>query len=392
MFEFTDKTKKKIKVINVTEARGNFAAILSDNESHYIITKNNKPQRVIIGFEDFKRLQGEVAADLAESSAQEAATPDAGGPRKPRLSPSVRGMIAAQIELSQQNEKPAPEIPADFSLENVEAAPRKLDENDFNDFQDASSGADETDLDTEENAQQPVISAPAQETAVLPEPQDFEDGAGGDGDGDYFDSGAGEDDFALNPKVPAPTVEESVIDANREALIQDDGIVPSPAVAKASPESEAPVARTPEEEAYYRRYRKLYEGYPPTFSEIERKIPTIAAPEAKPPRVFQEPFFQPAPSAPVNDPEPAAPPPVVSKPSEPRGFDDSFAMSLVSEDERRLLGMEPPEDSALAKGDDGLPSLQELLRDLDKQRLTGEEPHPLDARDIDDIINRITSD
>ena len=38
------------------------------------------------------------------------------------------------------------------------------------------------------------------------------------------------------------------------------------------------------------------------------------------------------------------------------------------------------------------PSLKDLLRDLDKERLTGEEAKPLGVVDIDDIISRITSD
>ncbi|MBF0104855.1 MAG: type II toxin-antitoxin system Phd/YefM family antitoxin [Deltaproteobacteria bacterium] len=56
MIEYTDKYLGKVRVLNVTEARASFAAVLSDHGYNYIITKNNKPLRVLIDYEDLEQL------------------------------------------------------------------------------------------------------------------------------------------------------------------------------------------------------------------------------------------------------------------------------------------------------------------------------------------------
>lgn len=388
MFEFTDKTKKKIKVINVTEARGNFAAILADTDAQYIITKNNKPQSVILGFEEFKKLQGDLGGQtLPDQAVQmlsttEEAPPEGAAPRKAKPSPSVRGMIAAQVELSQQNEKPQPEVPEDFSLESVAAAPKNTTEDEKT---------------TAEESGAAVLFAGE---AELPAPQESEEAASVAGD--YFDSDAeeavlvepelAEEKAELNaPPIEAEDVAESVARANRDALIQDADFYstrPAPLEAESEPQ------RTPEEEAYFRRYRKLYEGYPPVFSDEERKEPAFVIPEIKPTRAVRE--ESPDMAAPLG----ASPWWVreeASSSTASSGGAPERAGHLTTDDsdeKARLSSDRPAREEALpqVKADESLPSLQELLRDLDKQRLTGEEPHSLDARDIDDIINRITSD
>jgi len=56
MFEFEDSKLGPVKIINVTEARSNIAAIMMDKEFNYIITKNNKPIRVIINYEAYRKV------------------------------------------------------------------------------------------------------------------------------------------------------------------------------------------------------------------------------------------------------------------------------------------------------------------------------------------------
>lgn len=362
MFEFTDKTKKKIKVINVTEARGNFAAILADTDAHYVITKNNKPQRVIIGFEDFKKLQSDLGAPgLGDVVPPHESTEDASSLRKPKSSPAVRGMIAAQIELSQQNEKLPPEVPADFSLETVEAAPKEgLDR--------ISSFLEEQSLEAHVHEEADVSGDYfGAEDTTLVEPEDFEEKA---------DALQGVED-----------VEESVIKANRDALIQDTDFFETNAAASEPATAEAEPQRTAEEEAYFRRYRKLYEGYPPAFSEEGKKEPSFIIPEIKAARTITEaPLVRDA----ALD---AGAWLLTEEKSLPVAKSSRVMPEPVRENERRQTSAPDPDDASVrVQPEEGLPSLQELLRDLDKQRLTGEEPHPLDARDIDDIINRITSD
>lgn len=50
MFEFFDDRLGRIKVVNVTEARASMASIMNDKDFTYIITKNNRPVRVVINY------------------------------------------------------------------------------------------------------------------------------------------------------------------------------------------------------------------------------------------------------------------------------------------------------------------------------------------------------
>ncbi len=57
MFEFVDDKLGRVKVINITEARASMATIMGDKEFNYIITKNNRPIRVIINYSTYKQNQ-----------------------------------------------------------------------------------------------------------------------------------------------------------------------------------------------------------------------------------------------------------------------------------------------------------------------------------------------
>lgn len=57
MFEFRDSKLGKVKVVNITEARQNMASIMNDDEFNYIITKNNKPIRVVINYQEYKEVK-----------------------------------------------------------------------------------------------------------------------------------------------------------------------------------------------------------------------------------------------------------------------------------------------------------------------------------------------
>lgn len=56
MFEFKDDKLGKVKVVNVTEARGSIASIMGDKESNYVITKNNRPVRVVVDYDFFRQV------------------------------------------------------------------------------------------------------------------------------------------------------------------------------------------------------------------------------------------------------------------------------------------------------------------------------------------------
>lgn len=57
MFELDDSKFGKVKVVNITEARSSMAAMMNDNEASYVILKNNRPIRVVVSYDFFKRAQ-----------------------------------------------------------------------------------------------------------------------------------------------------------------------------------------------------------------------------------------------------------------------------------------------------------------------------------------------
>ena len=60
MFEFEDSKLGRVKILNVTEARSSIASIMNDMEFNYIITKNNKPIRVIINYDSYKKTKDQA--------------------------------------------------------------------------------------------------------------------------------------------------------------------------------------------------------------------------------------------------------------------------------------------------------------------------------------------
>lgn len=70
MFEIEDSKFGKIKVVNITEARSSMASIMTDKTYNYVITKNNRPIRIIVNFETYKKLQGGSASRGAKSQEQ----------------------------------------------------------------------------------------------------------------------------------------------------------------------------------------------------------------------------------------------------------------------------------------------------------------------------------
>lgn len=63
MFEFEDAKLGKVKVVNVTEARSSMASIMNDRSASYVITRNNRPIRVILSYDKVGSLS---AIDLSK--------------------------------------------------------------------------------------------------------------------------------------------------------------------------------------------------------------------------------------------------------------------------------------------------------------------------------------
>src|SRR3989338_3657627 len=75
MFEYIDEKLGKVKVVNVTEARASMASIMNDKDVSYIITKNNKPIRVIVHYDILKKSGTLLGRSASASKFTEAKDP-----------------------------------------------------------------------------------------------------------------------------------------------------------------------------------------------------------------------------------------------------------------------------------------------------------------------------
>lgn len=367
----------QVKQINVTEARANFATILSDTENHYVITKNNKPQRVIINFEDFEKLQG-VTKRTEELAVDEPRSWEADKTKKtnPAGTQSIKGIIAQQFELSQhQAAEPAIENES-FSFDKIKP------------------------LSPEEKSHRPdlITEADAMPFDLLEEmPPEREGFVAGElvVEGDYFQNAEESAETELETAVIAsPALDETLEEVGEQQVCTGEI-----------------ATRTPEEEEYFRRYRKLYEssGLVSAPQVLWETLPNPVRPhqreetdadDAEKILRQQEDAYQQMRSeldvaVVVNEAEREVfvVEPALASTTDFRGWDDSFAISSGAIAPQQELAADTLAQSQKKAGEgENLPSLQELLKELDKERLSGEEGDPLDNKDIDELISRITSD
>jgi prevent-host-death family protein len=359
MIEYIDEEKGTVKVINVTEARANFANILGDRGSHYVITKNNKPLRVIVDYDEFERLRRspqtaskKAAPEKAESNHTKQLITNNNDDliqRGKKERGIVRGLIETNINLYQTEKakkktRPAPKPAPKASL-----------------FEDLL-GDNVPDYFSEEVVSDSVVF----EEEFLPEPvlEDVMETQ----DEDYFTAS---DEIDVEESTNGLSDYEIVETQESETTVQDMGydFEDSEEINLGSekieseqiePEQQKPkeIKRTPEEEEYFNKYKKLYEG----FSEEATQAKTA------PSYVSEE--------------------------------DDM----IISEKRKMLARRKAQQENLAAKkqntresvqGDTEPPSLKDLLMDLESEKLSGEdvETRPvenLDEKEIDDLINRIT--
>ena len=97
MFEFKDDKLGKVKVVNVTEARGSIASIMGDKDANYVITKNNRPIRVVIDYDFFRQVNSSARSQKpADVKGQYAKDPVKG------LLQSKTEELKKQMEAAQQ--------------------------------------------------------------------------------------------------------------------------------------------------------------------------------------------------------------------------------------------------------------------------------------------------
>lgn len=117
MFEFEDEKLGRVKVVNVTEARSSMASMMGDKDSNYIVTKNNKPIRIVVSYETFKKAL----------STHNPTSVRAGNNKTPEFKDSLKGLIQSkEKELKEQfiatTPKSSPIIPRDKVSEEIPTA------------------------------------------------------------------------------------------------------------------------------------------------------------------------------------------------------------------------------------------------------------------------------
>lgn len=302
MFELTSNRGNKVKVINVTEARAKFAAVLSDCDSAYVITKNNKPQRVIIDYEEFQRLQKEAAL-------RQGTNPDE-GERIPGLN---------QVKREESGDGgTTPEAPE----ENKTA--KEL----------AAQNRDPSEKNTKQSAVKGLLRQSMEQVQLS----------------DYFGAEEG----------PSYGQEENVEHIKEpERFLKD-----------VQTEETPPIKHTSEEDAYFQKYRKLYEGRSPQSTPFQ----TEANDEQKKPE--------------------DGPAQVLTRAAEDGADTEKKDLSIEKIIKPKELqnyqnpASQPPGDPV---AEENLPSLEDLLKDLDID-LIGDDSGALSEQEINNLIHRITSD
>lgn len=308
MIEYNDKKSGKIKVVNVTEARANFAEVLSDNRVSYVVTKNSKPVRAIIDYEDFVLLRKSQQAQGFSENLEPDDFQEMGLPRPDRRQKSksrVRGLLGTHEELLRQKpafEESSESLPLEIKVQEETFVQKKV-----------AQGA----------------SVSASKSYQQSEPED------------YFQTP--DDDYLISPD------EIDLPEAKPVEVVKVEP--PEPPVPPLAPA----VQKSPEEQEYFDKYKKLYGNLGPEDAnptDLDRQVEE---------RVEQ-----------------------LLKPK----------LSQAATQAQTSVAQQFKAEPKPATPKNNTPSLKDLLRELDNEKLSiiddGDEL-ALDD-EIDDLIHRITQD
>lgn len=382
MIEYTDKVFGKIKVLNVTEARANFANVLGDSDSHYIITKNNKPLRVIINHAEYETLRR-----VGEAAGNQGLTTHEGSPVDHLVEAFTREAAkdAVLMEKAQESSRAAPAVKT---------------------FENPVKGILETNIalsKTEKTKPKKPLPKPLSESPLLANTQaDSKEeselasrqtllasqGAFERDDEDYFYSASGDVSDTTDVLIEPDDFIESESSQEHGAR----SVSTEPPKAQAAPVISPSQHMTPEESEYFQKYKKLYEsagiatGNEQDDKEFEKRL------QQKYAALYAE----------SNKGQDVAPEPVVLNQNEVAGNMQRQEIQNFEPSPRDRAQIDEEEDGPQNYFTDtaedeaaGLPSLKELLKDLEEEKLSGEDVNVedgLDERDIDDLIERITQD
>lgn len=309
MFEFKDEKLGNVKVVNVTEARASIATMMSDREFNYVITKNNKPIRVVVNFETFK--QGQMGS---QSRSQ-----------KTEAKSSLQGLIQSQekelkrqvLQTTEAKEEALPKAVGDH-----EALPKSLP--------------------TEPKPSEPEV---AEEL-------------------NYF-----------HPQDQKSSSEETILEDQENISSSESGPVLDVSEKEVAPEADKEAAEAaplePEDENYFNRYKKLYETAPRHENLYQNGSNSIDDALSE----------QISPASKVSE----SPSPEIIQQSTLEKFDIPVAT------EAQEVMPEPPSGTldGVETHQEGAPSIQDILRDLESEKLSGEEEEKLTSEQINQFVNKL---
>lgn len=395
MIEYTDDKFGIIKVLNVTEARAHFAMVLGDNHSHYVITKNNKPMRVIIGYSDYEKLKQQLGPEFV-ASIQDAS-----------LSYPGQRAESAQAELDRKQQKAKSRVPG--ILESNIALSYGLP-----DKRQRTMPTIKDEQPTRPQAYT-VTTAPAPEnqTPKFSEPThaDYFSSASIDSDdtSEYLaspeDAHAAPLDAAVSTNTPVqPMASEQsqnihealqqALDANAKAKKASAAFsarqtLEEPPLVNKPREPAAEAKKDPEQDEYFRKYKKLYERFETPQAQ------QATGPEAQDPEQLT--FDN-------NDIEgelEAYPETETKRVNSAEESNEYFGQAEQGDAPSEIVRTKqqasptvpvaPSQQKTPQRGAPELPSLKDLLASLDEEKLSGEEGE-VDEADIENLIQRIQED
>ncbi|EKD51898.1 MAG: hypothetical protein ACD_62C00164G0003 [uncultured bacterium] len=440
MIEYFDNKLGKVKVLNVTEARANFANVLRDAGSQYLITKNNKPLRVIIDYSELERIKSypqegvenrglesrvEQSNNANEAHvAFEVSTNEVEQEKiKKEIPSAVKGVIAANVSLAKQKEPLRPVKKKDHK------SPQEILDKLFVAQTATQQQTEEAfDLATEQKRDDGVVVTEENDEGVVPQPDEegfmlsaaeevvlAEEVMPGE---DYFlsendDSEISESRVAENKNeggfsddwdiVIDETSEELVAGEKEEAaeitidvpvqsredpvLAEKEQVVIMPSakpkntertVAEESRKTREEEAWTPEQKEYFEKYKKLYASFLEPApgkqmteqEEDEKQVEELSYSIEE--NVVAEKYQETG---------------MATQEAEEAAVGDN---EVVCEEEALS---DAPSDTEERSSNNGLPSLKDLLQELDAEQLSdeegGEAKKENSDRELDDLINRI---
>lgn len=379
MLEYLDENLGKIKLVNVTEARANFAKLLSDETHYYVITKNNKPQRVVISYDEFVDLRQHSQKNSASTmpSTHEAKIPSIQKhgekivAQKHYKTPSrVKGLLAQHFHEPESEPK---ESVFQESLANThtqqdadtkwvnDLMPNPESDDYFNtsDPLDEVNAVEEVMLSPDE-----VIDSHPMQSAVKTESEITNQNSEQVLDEIRHSLSISEEIAPLDSHQALEQSDSSSLKNDNSELDQESQ----------SQTEEAVVPMTPEEEEYYKKYRKLYESVP------LRDVPVSTQPQIL-----------------LDDRDSPVQNIVDSLPDLAQATEDDvarhFMMNRVSDEDLSHKKDIPVQHNhydviqSLVNEKSDLPSLQELLRDLDSDE--DDVKSQLSDGEIESIIKQI---